>query len=163
MVEPALDGVGLSIGVAVSRYNEFFTNHLLRGCQRELRRHSVADADVVVAWVPGVMELPITARQLIDSRHVDAVICLGCIIRGETSHYDHVAQESARGIARAALDTGVPVIYGVVTADTLAQAIDRSGARVGNRGGDAGVAAIEMARVLASIRTADQVPAANES
>ena len=163
VLEPSHDGIGLSIGVAVSRYNEFITTHLLRGCQRELQRHGVANEDVVVAWVPGVMELPITARQLIESRRVDAVICLGCIIRGETSHYDHVAQESARGSARAALDTGIPVIYGGVTAETLAQAIDRSGARVGNRGGDAGVAAIEMARVLASIRTTDPVPAANES
>ncbi len=163
VVEPSLDGIGLSIGIAVSRYNEFVTAHLLRACQRELRRHGVADEDVVVAWVPGAMELPITARQMVDSRRVDAVVCLGCIIRGETSHYDHVAQESARGIARVALDTGTPVIYGVVTADTLAQAIDRSGARAGNRGGDAALAAIDMARVLAAIRTADPVAVASGS
>lgn len=162
ILEPSLDGVGLSVGIAVSRYNEFVTTHLLRACQRELHRHGVADEDVVVAWVPGAMELPITAHQLVDARGVDVVVCLGCIIRGETSHYDHVAQESARGMARVALDTGTPVIYGVVTADTLAQAIDRSGSRAGNRGGDAALAAVEMARVLAAIRTGDPAPATIE-
>lgn len=157
VIEPKLDGSTLSIGIAVARYNEFITTHLLNACQRQLHGHGVIDEKVTIAWVPGAMELPITARELIASRDVDAVVCLGCIIRGETSHYDHVAQESARGIARVALDTGTPVIYGIVTAETLAQAIDRSGARAGNRGGDAGLAAIEMARVLASIREGPSV------
>ncbi len=152
VIEPTLDGAGLTVGIVVARFNELFTTHLLRACRRELRRHGVADEDIVVTWVPGAMELPVTARELIAARDVDAVVCLGCIIRGETTHYDHVAQESARGIARAALDTGTPVIYGVVTAETLAQAVDRSGSRAGNRGGDAALAAIEMARVLAVVR-----------
>ncbi len=162
VIEPQLDGAGISVGIVVARYNEFLTTHLLRACRRELRRHGVLDDDVVVAWVPGAMELPITAREIIASRDVDAVVCLGCIIRGETTHYDHVAQESARGIARAALDTGTPVIYGVVTAETLAQAVERSGARAGNRGGDAALAAIEMARVLSAVRQGRPVVPAAE-
>ncbi|MDE2989560.1 MAG: 6,7-dimethyl-8-ribityllumazine synthase [Chloroflexota bacterium] len=162
VIEPRLDGAGLSVGIVAARFNEFFTTHLLRACRRELRRHGVADEDVIVAWVPGAMELPITARELIASRDVDVVVCLGCIVRGETTHYDHVAQESARGIARAALDTGTPVIYGVVTAETLAHAVDRSGSRAGNRGGDAALAAIEMARVLAEVRQGRPVVPAAE-
>ena len=147
-IDPKLDGAGLCIGIVAARFNEFFVGHLLSSCRRELRRHAVADVDVTIIWAPGSFELPVVARELIGAGSPDVVICLGCIIRGETSHYDHVAQESARGIARAALDTRTPVIYGVVTAENVEQAINRCGSKAGNRGADAALAAIAMARTV---------------
>ena len=152
-IDPKLDGAGLCIGIVAARFNEFFVGHLLSSCRRELRRHAVADVDVTIIWAPGSFELPVVARELIVAGSPDVVICLGCIIRGETSHYDHVAQESARGIARAALDTRTPVIYGVVTAENVEQAINRCGAKAGNRGADAALAAIAMARTVQAIET----------
>jgi 6,7-dimethyl-8-ribityllumazine synthase len=154
VIDPPLDGAGLSVGIAAARFNEFFTKHLLDACLRDLRRHGVAERDVTVVWVPGSFELASAARELVEARRVDVAICLGCIIRGETSHYDQVAQESARGIARVALDTRTPVIYAVVTAETVEQAINRSGAKAGNSGGDAALAAIHMARAVAELRQA---------
>ncbi|MBM4437110.1 MAG: 6,7-dimethyl-8-ribityllumazine synthase [Actinobacteria bacterium] len=153
LIEPELRGAGLRVGVAVARFNELFTKHLLEGCLRELRRHGVADADITIAWVPGSFELATAARELVEQRHVAVAVCLGCIIRGETTHYDHVAQESARSIARVALETRTPVIYGVVTAETVEQAINRCGAKAGNKGADAGVAAVEMGRLVQTLRT----------
>lgn len=152
-IDPRLDGTGLCIGIVAARFNEFFVGHLLSACRRELRRHAVADVDLTVVWAPGSFELPLVARELIAAESPDVVICLGCIIRGETSHYDHVAQESARGIARAALDTRTPVIYGVVTAENVEQAINRCGAKAGNRGSDSALAAIAMARTVQAIST----------
>ncbi len=152
VIDPPLDGAGVRVGIVVARFNEFFTRHLLDACVRQLRRSGVRDRDVTVVWVPGAMELATGARELVVARHVDVAVCLGCIIRGETSHYDHVATESAHAIARVALETHTPVIYGVVTAETIAQAVDRTGARAGNRGADAAVAAIEMARVVRAVR-----------
>tara|TARA_Y100000758_G_C15799437_1_gene330305 strand:- start:11 stop:517 length:507 start_codon:yes stop_codon:yes gene_type:complete len=152
VIDPPLEGAGLRVAIVAARFNEFFVGHLVEACQRELRRHGVSANDQTLAWVPGSFELPMAARELIGSNKPDVVICLGCIIRGETSHYDHVAAESARGIARAALDTGTPVIYGIVTAETVEQAINRSGAKAGNRGADAAVAAIAMTRTVQEIR-----------
>ncbi len=153
VIDPPPDGAGLRVAIAAARFNEFFVGHLLGACRRELRLHGVDDADVTIAWAPGSFELPFAARELIDAGPPDAVVCLGCIIRGETSHYDHVAQESARGIARVTLDTRTPVIYGIVTADTVEQAINRCGAKAGNRGADAARAAIAMARLAQALRT----------
>ncbi|HCU73237.1 MAG: 6,7-dimethyl-8-ribityllumazine synthase [Chloroflexi bacterium] len=152
VIDPLLEGAGLRVAIVAARFNEFFVGHLVEACQRELRRHGVSVNDQTLVWVPGSFELPMAARELISSNNPDVVICLGCIIRGETSHYDHVAAESARGIAHAALDTGTPVIYGVVTAETVEQAINRSGAKAGNRGADAAIAAIAMSRTIQEIR-----------
>jgi 6,7-dimethyl-8-ribityllumazine synthase len=152
VIDPPLEGAGLRVAIVAAQFNEFFVGHLLESCQRELRRHGVSADNQTLAWVPGSFELPMGARELIGTNKPDVVICLGCIIRGETSHYDHVAAESARGIARAALDTGTPVIYGIVTAETVEQAINRSGAKAGNRGADAAIAAIAMARTVQAIR-----------
>ncbi len=152
IIEAPPDGAGLRVGIVAARFNRFFTSHLLDACLHELARHGLQQDDTTVVWVPGAFELPTAARELIEARGPDAVICLGCIIRGETSHYDHVAQESARGIARVALESRTPVIYGVVTADTVEQAINRAGGKAGNRGADAAVAAIEMGRLLRRLR-----------
>ena len=152
VIDPPLDGKGLRVGIAAARFNEFFVGHLLEACQRELQRHGVAAGDQTVAWAPGSFELPVMARELIEAEKSDVVICLGCIIRGETTHYDHVAQESARGIAQVALNSKTPVIYGIVTAETVEQAINRCGGKFGNRGGDAALAAIALARSLELIR-----------
>ncbi len=152
VIDPPLDGEGLRVGIAAASFNEFFVGHLLEACQRELRRHGVAESDQTIAWVPGSFELPVAARELIDAEKPDVVICLGCIIRGETTHYDHVAQESARGIAQVALNSRTPVIYGIVTAETVEQAINRCGGKFGNRGGDAALAGLAMARSLEQIR-----------
>ena len=134
--------------VVVARFNELFTRQLLEGAQNAFRRHGVADEDVDVAWVPGSFEVPLVARRLAASGSYAAVVCLGAIIRGATSHFDYVAGQAAAGVARAGLDTGVPVIFGIITTETLEQAMDRSGAKSGNKGFEAAVTAIEMADLL---------------
>ena len=141
-------GKGKKFAIVVSRFNDTITSKLLEAAQGTLIRHEVVDEDIDVAWVPGSFELPIAAKRMAESGRYAAVICLGCVIRGQTAHFDYVAGESASGITRAALDTEVPVIFGVVTTENLEQAIDRAGARLGNRGGDAALAAIEMANLL---------------
>jgi 6,7-dimethyl-8-ribityllumazine synthase len=134
--------------VIVSRFNEFISSKLLSGCLDALQRHG-ADPDAVdVVWTPGSFEIPPVARRLAESGRYGAVICLGAIIRGQTPHFDYVAAEAAKGVARVALETGVPVIFGVVTADTLEQAIDRAGTKAGNKGADAAAGAIEMANLM---------------
>ena len=152
MLIGTLDGRGLKVGLVVARFNDFIVDRLLKGALDALERHGVADADVTVARVPGSLELPLTAQAMARAKRHDAIVCLGCVIRGETSHYDQVVSEVARGISRAALDSGIPVTFGVVTAENLQQAIERAGAKSGNRGWDAALAAIEMAAVLKSIR-----------
>jgi 6,7-dimethyl-8-ribityllumazine synthase len=152
--EGRLDGSGLRVAVVVSRFNEFVTKPLLGGALDTLRRHGTAEGDVDVAWVPGAFEIPLVAARLAASGRYDAVICLGAVIRGATPHFDHVAAQSAAGIARAALETRVPVIYGVLTTDTVEQAIERSGSKAGNKGRDAAAAAIEMATLLRSLPSA---------
>lgn len=153
-----LSGAGRRIAVAVARFNEFFTRHLLEGCLATLRSCGVRDRDLSVTWVPGSFELPVTARALASRGDVDAVIALGCIIRGETSHYDHVAGECARGIAEASRTTGVPVIFGVVTAETIQQAIERCGSKMGNKGAEAAAAAVEMANLMRGIGPRRKTP-----
>jgi 6,7-dimethyl-8-ribityllumazine synthase len=150
-IKGEFDGMGLSVGVVVSRFNDFLTDQLLKGALDCLERHGVKQDDITVVHVPGAFEIPLAASQLADSGKVNAVICLGVVIRGETPHFDHVAGQVASGIMTVALDSKVPVLFGVVTADTLQQAIDRCGAKAGNKGWDASMAAIEMAQVLKKV------------
>ena len=143
-----LRGDGLRVAVACSRFNRLITDRLLDGAYDGLVRHGVDPASITVAWAPGAFELPLVARRLAGSGDVDAVICLGAVIRGATDHYVHVAGQCAAGLQRAQLDTGVPVLFGVLTTDTVEQAIERSGTKAGNKGFDAAEAAIEMADLL---------------
>ncbi len=149
--EGMLLGKGLKFGVVVSRFNEVITTRLLDGAKDAFVRHGVAEADIDVAWTPGSLEIPLVAKKLAESGKFSAIICLGAVIRGGTSHFEYVASEVNRGIARVSLDTGVPVIQGIITADTLEQAIERAGAKVGNRGFMAAQNAIEMANLLKTI------------
>ena len=139
---------GRRFAVAVGRFNEVVTSRLLDGALSAFRHHGVADDDVEVAWTPGAFELPLAAKRLAESDGFDAVVCLGAVIRGETAHFDYVAGECARGIQRVALDTGVPCVFGVLTTDTMAQALDRAGGDHGNKGWEAAIAAIEMAGLI---------------
>ena len=143
---------GRRLAIVVARFNELVTGKLLEGALECLRAHGVDEDDLLVAWVPGAFELPLVSRRLAASGGFDAVICLGAVVRGETPHFDHVAGQAALGIRTAAEDTGVPVIFGVLTTDTLEQAIDRAGGKHGNKGWDAAMAALETASVL------DQLP-----
>ncbi|MBI2848516.1 MAG: 6,7-dimethyl-8-ribityllumazine synthase [Chloroflexi bacterium] len=146
--EGKLMGEGLRLGLAVSRFNEFITHKLLDGALDALLRHGVSERDVEVAWVPGAFELPLIAKKMALSGRYAAVICLGAVIRGGTPHFEYVAAEVSKGIANVALETGMPVIFGVVTADNLEQAIERAGTKMGNKGFEAAVAAMEMVNLL---------------
>ena len=150
-LQGGMSGEGLRVGIVVATFNEFITSKLLDGAQAALARHGVRDDDVSVASVPGSFELPLVAKKLAESGQHDAVICLGAVIRGETDHYEHVAGEAAKGISNAAMSTGVPVIFGVLTTDTLEQAINRAGGKQGNNGYGAGLAAIEMANLMRAL------------
>ncbi len=141
-------GAGLRIGLVVSRFNGTISDRLLSGAVDGLRRHDVADDAVDIAWVPGAFELPLVAQRLARSKRYDALVCLGAVIRGATPHFEYVASHTAGGIAEVGLDTGLPVIFGVLTTETIDQAIERSGTKAGNKGYDAAVAAIEMANLL---------------
>ena len=149
--EGMLLGKGLKFGLVVSRFNEFFSKKLLEGAQDALLRHGVNEEDIEVAWTPGSFEIPLIAQKLAQAKKYDAVICLGAVIRGGTPHFDYIAGEVTKGIAKVNLDTGVPVIYGIITTDTLEQAVERSGTKAGNKGFDAAVSAIEMANLIKSI------------
>jgi 6,7-dimethyl-8-ribityllumazine synthase len=146
--EGALEGRGRRFAVAASRFNDLVTVRLVEGAKAALRRHGVADDDVEVAWTPGAFELPLTAMRLARSDRFDAVICVGAVIRGETAHFDLVADQAAGGIQRAALETGVPCIFGVLATETLEQALDRAGGKHGNKGWEAATAALEMASLM---------------
>ena len=146
-----LDARGKRFALVASRYNEFISSRLISGAEDCLVRHGASGQDIEVFRVPGSFEIPLVASEAAKSGKFHAVVCLGAVIRGETSHFDFVASEVARGIGRVTLQTGVPVIFGVITAETLEQAIDRAGARTGNRGADAALAAIEMANLLETI------------
>ena len=142
-----LVGEGLRFGVVVSRFNDFITNRLLDGAQDALSRHGVKEEDVDIAWTPGSFEIPLIAKKMAASGKYDAVICLGAVIRGGTPHFDYIAAEVTKGIANVSLEAGLPVILGVVTADTLEQAIERAGTKSGNYGAQAALHAIEMANL----------------
>ncbi len=151
LFEGVLLGQGLKFGVVVSRFNEFITRKLLDGAQDALLRHGVIEGDIDIAWVPGSFEIPLAAQKLAQTERYDAVICLGAVVRGATPHFEYIAAEVTKGIARAGLDAGLPISYGVITTDTLEQAIERAGTKAGNKGFDAAVDAIEMANLLKNI------------
>lgn len=138
-------------GIVVSRFNEFITTKLLEGALDALRRHGVADDAIAVAWCPGSFEVPLVAQHMAESGAYDAIICIGAVIRGATSHYDLVAGHVGRGVGQVAMDTGLPVIFGVITTDTIEQAIERAGTKAGNKGAEAAIAAIEMVDLLRRI------------
>lgn len=146
--EGMLVGKGLKFALVVSRFNELITTKLLEGARDALLRHGVAEADIDIAWTPGCLEIPLVSKKLAGSKRYDAIVCLGAVIRGGTPHAEYVASEVSRGISRVSLDTGLPVIQGIITADTLEQAIQRAGAKEGNRGFAAALSAIEMANLL---------------
>ncbi|MGB4504931.1 MAG: 6,7-dimethyl-8-ribityllumazine synthase [Syntrophaceticus sp.] len=149
--EGKLLGEGLRFGIVVARFNEFITNKLLGGALDMLMRHGVSEDAVDVAWVPGAFEIPLTAQKMVE-RGYDGVICLGAVIRGDTPHFDYVASEATKGIAQVGLATGVPVIFGLITADTLEQAIERAGTKAGNKGADAALTALEMVNLFKELR-----------
>lgn len=151
MFEGMLIGRELHVGIVVGRFNEFIGGKLLDGAMDALKRHEVAEEDIDVAWAPGSFEIPLVAKRLAESGRYDAVVCLGAVIRGATSHFDYVAAEVSKGVAAVSLDTGVPIIFGVLTTDTIEQAIERAGTKAGNKGFEAAMAAIEMANLLRRI------------
>ena len=142
---------GKKFGIVVSRFNEFISNQLLQGAKDALIRHGVQERDITFLWVPGSFEIPMLAQKMARSKKYDAVICLGTVIRGNTPHFDFVASEAAKGIAKVAMDEGVPCVFGVITADTLEQAIERAGTKSGNKGRDAAITAIELANLYGKI------------
>lgn len=139
---------GLKFGVVVGRFNEFISSKLLGGALDGLKRHGANDEDVHVAWVPGAFEIPLVAKRMAESKKYDAVICLGCVIRGSTPHFDYVCAEVAKGVAQVNMQTGIPAVFGVLTTDTIEQAIERAGTKAGNKGYDAAMTAIEMSNLL---------------
>jgi 6,7-dimethyl-8-ribityllumazine synthase len=151
IVEGKLIGDKQRFGVVVSRFNEFITNKLLSGCLDTLTRHGVNPDNIDIAWVPGAFEMPLVAQKMVQKQSYDAVICLGAVIRGATPHFEYVSAEVTKGIAQVGLNTGVPVIYGVITADTIEQAIERAGTKAGNKGSDAALTALEMVNLLLEI------------
>lgn len=149
--EGRLGGEGLRFALVVGRFNEMISTRLFEGAMDCLRRHDVREEDVEAAWVPGAFEMPLVARRLAESGRYDAVLCLGAVIRGGTPHFEYVAAEAAKGIARVTLDTGVPVVFGVLTTDTIEQAVERAGTKAGNKGWAAAATALEMANLMRTL------------
>ena len=151
MLEGYISGKGLKIGIVAARFNEFIVSKLVGGALDTLHRHETADSDIDVAWVPGAFEIPLAAKKMAASGKYDAVLCLGAVIRGSTTHYDYVCNEVSKGVAQVGLQTGVPTIFGVVTTENIEQAIERAGTKAGNKGADAAMAAMEMASLLGKL------------
>lgn len=151
-IEANLLGEGLKVAIVASRFNEFITGKLIEGAEDALLRHGVNGDDITLYRVPGAFEIPVLAKKLAEKGEVDAVICLGAIIRGATPHFDFVAAEASKGIAQASINTGKTVVFGIITSDTLEQAIDRAGTKSGNKGYDAAVTAIEMANLMKVVK-----------
>ncbi|HOC94256.1 MAG TPA: 6,7-dimethyl-8-ribityllumazine synthase [bacterium] len=149
--EGKLTASGLKFGVAIGRFNDFITTRLLEGAMDGLIRHGANADDIDVAWVPGAMEIPVVAQRMALSKKYDALICLAAVIRGGTPHFEHVCNSVTRGVSTVTLQTGVPVIYGIITADTIDQAVERAGTKAGNKGFDAACSAIEMANLMRSM------------
>lgn len=149
--EGNLVGEGLKIGIVAGRFNEFIVSKLIGGALDALKRHGVKEEDIELTWVPGAFEIPLVAKKMAKSKKYDAVICLGAVIRGATSHFDYVSSEVSKGIANVSLDTEIPVMFGVLTTDTIEQAIERAGTKAGNKGFDVATGAIEMANILKQI------------
>lgn len=152
IIQGNLIAQGLKIGIAAARFNEFIVSKLVGGAEDGLLRHGVKENDIDIAWTPGAFELPLIAKKMAGSGKYDAVICLGAVIRGATSHYDYVCAEVSKGIANVSLASEIPVIFGVLTTDTIEQAIERAGTKAGNKGFDAAVTAIEMANLINDIK-----------
>ena len=146
-----LKGEGLRVAIIASRFNEFIGTRLLAGAEDCLQRHGVAESDAERAWVPGSFEIPLVAQKLAEAGKYDAVICVGAVIRGDTPHFEHVAAEVTKGIAQVQLSTGVPVVFGVLTTDSIEQAVERAGTKSGNKGWDAALAALEMASLMRAL------------
>lgn len=152
VLEGNVVGNGMKIGIVAARFNEFIVSKLVGGAEDALKRHDVdTENDVELVWVPGSFEIPITAQKMAESQKYDAVICLGAVIRGSTSHYDYVCAEVSKGVASVGLKTGVPTIFGILTTDNIEQAIERAGTKAGNKGYDAAVSAIEMVNLMKKI------------
>lgn len=151
VLEGQLNAEGLKFGIVASRFNEFITGRLLDGALDALRRHGADESDISVAWVPGSYEIPLAARRMAGTG-VDAVLCLGAVIRGSTPHFDYIAAEVSKGVAQAGLEADMPVIFGVITCDTIEQAIERAGTKAGNKGADAAMAGIEMVNLFKAMR-----------
>lgn len=149
--EGKLVSQNICVGIVAARFNEFIVNKLVGGAMDALLRHDVREEDIDLAWVPGAFEIPLIAKKMAESGKYDAVICLGAVIRGATSHYDLVCNEAAKGIAHVSLDSGVPVLFGVVTTENIEQAIERAGSKAGNKGYDSAMAAIEMVNLVRAI------------
>jgi len=149
--EGKLINEGIKVGIVASRFNEFVTSKLLSGALDGLRRHDLGEDDIEIAWVPGAFEIPLVAAKMAKTSKYDAIICLGAIIRGDTSHYDYVCNEVSKGIAAVSLETGIPVLFGVLTTENLEQAIERAGTKAGNKGFDCAVSALETVNLLRAI------------
>lgn len=151
IIEGYISGKNLKFGIVAARFNEFIVGKLVSGALDTLHRHETADGDIDVAWVPGAFEIPIVAKKMAESGKYNAVLCLGAVIRGATTHYDYVCNEVSKGVAQVGLQTGVPTIFGVVTTENIEQAIERAGTKAGNKGADAAMAAMEMASLLGKL------------
>jgi 6,7-dimethyl-8-ribityllumazine synthase len=151
-IEGNLIAKGKKFGIIASRFNDFITKELVSGCLDMLTRHGVNNEDLSITWVPGAFEVPLLAQRLAKSKSYDALICLGTVIRGSTPHFEYIASEVAKGIAKVSLDTGLPVIFGIITADTIEQAVERAGTKEGNKGRDAALSAIEMVNLLTQLK-----------
>lgn len=151
ILEGNLTARDLRIGIVVARFNEFITSKLLGGALDTLRRHEADENNITVAWVPGAYEIPLAAKKMAESGNYDAVICIGAVIRGSTTHYDYVCNEVSKGVAQVGMQTGVPTIFSVVTTENIEQAIERAGTKAGNKGSDGAMAAMEMANLLKGI------------
>lgn len=152
VIEGSLIAKGRKFGIVASRFNDFVTKELVAGCIDTLLRHGAEDRDLTVVWVPGAFEISAVAQAMTKTKDYNAVICLGTVIRGSTPHFDYIASEVAKGVAKVGLDSGLPVIFGVITADTIEQAIERAGTKDGNKGKDAAISAIEMVNVLEKVK-----------
>jgi 6,7-dimethyl-8-ribityllumazine synthase len=152
VIEGNLIAKGKKFAIVISRFNDFISKELLSGCIDTLVRHGAGQQDLKIVWTPGAFEMPLVAGRLAKQKSADAIICLGAVIRGATPHFDYIAAECAKGIAKISLDTGLPVIFGVITADTIEQAIERAGTKEGNKGKDAALSAIEMVNLLTQIK-----------
>ena len=151
IIEGKLTAKGKKFGLVISRFNELISSQLLSGAKDCLVRHECKQDDITVAWVPGSFEIPLVAKKMANSKNYDAVICLGAVIRGGTPHFDYISAEVSKGVAQVGLEAGLPVIFGIITADTIEQALERAGTKAGNKGSDASQAAIEMANLFRSM------------
>jgi len=152
IIEGNLIAKGKKFAIIASRFNDFVTKELVSGSSDTLLRHGAAENDLTLVWVPGAFEIPVVAQKIAESKSYDAVICLGTVIRGATAHFDYIASEVSKGVAKVSQDTGVPVIFGIITADTIEQAIERAGTKSGNKGKDAALSAIEMANLIEQVK-----------